>query len=156
VAGKRPLIEALRYGCPGLIYSTALTPACAAGILRALDILTREFGVLGSAMWQNHRRLREKLESRGFDLHPAAAPIAAIRCLSPAHTIALAKAFWDAGILTTPFVPPSLPPGQGVLRLIVGAKLSGPALGEALSAVEGVRPGLGQPVVGEGMVGAGT
>ncbi len=138
IAGKRALIEALRYCCPALIYSTALTPSCAGGVLAALDILRLEFGVLGKAMWQNHRRLQQMLQSRGFELHPAGAPIAAIRCLSPEHTIALARDFWRQAVLTTPFVPPSVPPGQGVLRLIAGAKLSEPALSQALEAVERV------------------
>lgn len=136
VAGKHALIDALRYSCPGLIYSTALPPACAAGTLRALELIQADFGTLGRAMWQNHRQLTRKLAECGFDLPTtAAAPIAAIRCPSPTDTIALAKKFWDQRILTTPFVPPSVPPGQGILRLIVGAKLRGPALSEVLAAV---------------------
>ena len=142
IAGKRALIESLRYSCSGLIYSTALPPVCAAGSLRALEIIGQDFGALGRALWQNHRQLAEKLEARGFQLQKGAAPIAAIRCPSPEQTIALAKEFWRQRILTTPFVPPSVPPGQGVLRLIVGAKLDGPALGQLLCALEGVAAGI--------------
>jgi 7-keto-8-aminopelargonate synthetase-like enzyme len=68
IAGKRALIEALRYSCPGLIYSTALPPVCAAGSLRALEIIGQDFAALGRALWQNHRQLAEKLAARGFQL----------------------------------------------------------------------------------------
>ena len=61
VAGKRCFIDALRYACPGLIYSTALPPACAAGLLATLDILRKEFPALSRRLWQNHQRLLEAL-----------------------------------------------------------------------------------------------
>jgi 7-keto-8-aminopelargonate synthetase-like enzyme len=135
IAGKTALVDALRYSCPGLIYSTALLPGAAAGVLCALEIIGNEFGRLGRAMWENHRLLLGALRQRGFDLWSGPAPIAAIHGGSAQDTIALAKQFFEHGILTTPFVPPSVPEGKGTLRLILGAKLdrrSIPALMEAL------------------------
>lgn len=124
VSGKSELIQHLRYGCPGLIYSTALTPAAAGGLLASISIILNEFRAMGKKMWDNHAILVSNLAKAGFKLKKAEAPIASIVCGSPERTVALAKHFFDKGVLTTPFIPPSVPPGQGVLRLIMGAKFS--------------------------------
>jgi 7-keto-8-aminopelargonate synthetase-like enzyme len=122
IAGKRGFIEYLRYACAGLIYSTALVPASAAGLLAAIGIVVNEFPTLSKRMWNNHKKLSSCLTNAGFTLANGEAPIASVRCTSPEQTIALAKLFFDHGILSTPFVPPSIPPGQGAVRLIIGAK----------------------------------
>jgi 7-keto-8-aminopelargonate synthetase-like enzyme len=123
IAGKKNFIDFFRYSCPGLIYSTALPPVCAAGVTEAIRIITGEFDRLGAAMWANHRRLVETLGRCGFTLNTGAAPIASLACGSALNTLALAKQFQEQRLLATPFIPPSVPPDQGVLRLIVGAKL---------------------------------
>ncbi len=139
VAGDPDSIEALRYACPGLIYSTALSPASAAGALAALNIIHGEFDRLGDLMWSNHRLLLECLREEGFRVMQGAAPIAGIQTGSTINTLALAKEFFAEGILATPFVPPSVPQEAGVLRCILGAKLAGSSLSELLQAVHRVR-----------------
>jgi 7-keto-8-aminopelargonate synthetase-like enzyme len=122
IAGKREYIEYLKYSCAGLIYSTALVPASAAGLLASVAIVRNTFPAIGKRMWTNHRNLVSCLVKAGFTLSRGEAPIASVRCGSPERTVTLAKLFFDNCILSTPFIPPSVPPGQGVLRLIVGAK----------------------------------
>jgi 7-keto-8-aminopelargonate synthetase-like enzyme len=138
VAGPHALIEALRYTCPGLIYSTALPPACIGGLLRTLEIITSDFGALRNSLWSHHALLTDRLLRHGFDLQRAEAPIASIRCGSTENTLRWAKTFFEHQILTTPFVPPSVPSGNGVLRLIVGAKLQEMAMAALMQALEGV------------------
>ena len=140
IAGKHLLVDALRYSCPGLIYSTALPPGCAGGLLCAIEIIRHEFGRIGAAMWQNHRHLLEAVRARGFDLRSGPAPIAAIQGGSAENTIALAREFFYHRILATPFVPPSVPDGKGTLRLILGAKLDGSGVKELMRAMESLAP----------------
>ncbi len=128
VAGPHALIDAFRYSCPALIYSTALPPASAGGVLRVLDIIRNDFARLKDTLQRNHSLLVETLRGLRFNLAPAQAPIAAIRCGSTEDTLRLAERFFEHHMLTTPFVPPSVPPSSGVLRLIVGAKLQDPAM----------------------------
>ncbi len=89
-------------------------------------------------MWANHRLLLSCLKECGFQLSGGAAPIASIQAGSTTSTLILAKEFSAKGILATPFVPPSVPHNAGVLRCIVGAKLSGLALDGLLDAVRQV------------------
>jgi 7-keto-8-aminopelargonate synthetase-like enzyme len=138
IAGRQMLVEALRYSCPGLIYSTALPPACAAGVLCALELVRNEFGRRGAAMWDNHRRLVEALRRGGFELRSGPAPIAAVHGGSAQNTLLLAREFFEHRILATPFVPPSVPDGEGTLRLILGAKLDDSGMNELMQAMGGV------------------
>jgi 7-keto-8-aminopelargonate synthetase-like enzyme len=135
VAGKKILIEALRYSCPGLIYSTALPPANAAGVLQALRIIRGEFGRLRSACQSNHALLLSALRANGFEARSDEAPIATLAGGTAENTIALAREFFHRRILTTPFVPPSVPEGKGVLRLIIGAKLNLLGMSELVQAL---------------------
>jgi len=138
VAGDLDLIEAIRYGCPGLIYSTALSPASVAGTLAALEIVSSEFGRLGDLMWKNHRLLLECLNEEGLPISQGPAPIASIRSGSATRTLGLAKDFFANGILATPFIPPSVPKDGGVLRCILGAKLTGPSLDDLIESIHRV------------------
>jgi 7-keto-8-aminopelargonate synthetase-like enzyme len=140
IAGNHFLVDALRYSCPGLIYSTALPPGCAGGVLCALQIIRHEFGRIGARMRDNHRRLLETLRRRQFDLRSGPAPIAAIHGGSAENTIALAREFFHHRILTTPFVPPSVPDGKGALRLILGAKLDEKGLKGLMRAMDSLSP----------------
>jgi glycine C-acetyltransferase len=140
IGGKHLLVEALRYSCPGLIYSTALSPGCAGGVLCVLEIIRNEFGRIGAAMRDNHRRLLETLRHRQFDLCSGPAPIAAIHGGSAENTISLAREFFNHRILTTPFVPPSVPDGKGTLRLILGAKLDDEGLKSLMRAMDSLSP----------------
>lgn len=122
IAGKANFINYLRYNCSGLIYSTALVPASAGGLLAAIAVIINEFPALGRKMWNNHTTLISQLTKAGFIINGGEAPIASILCGSSERTIMLAKLFFEHGILSTPFIPPSVPPEKGVLRLIIGAK----------------------------------
>jgi glycine C-acetyltransferase len=147
IAGNHLLVDALRYSCPGLIYSTALPPACAGGVLCALEIIRHEFGRIGAAMRENHRRLLETLRRRQFDLRSGPAPIAALHGGSAENTISLAREFFHHRILTTPFVPPSVPGGKGVLRLILGAKLDDEGLQGLMRAMDSLSPPESAPPI---------
>ena len=146
VAGDSQLIEALRYACPGLIYSTALTPASVAGSLAALEIIRNEFDRLGALMWKNHTALVGFLNEQGYALNHGVAPIAGILAGSTINTLGLAKRFFAQHILATPFVTPSVPRGQGVLRCILGAKFGGLAVEDLRQALSRVGPSTSTPV----------
>jgi 7-keto-8-aminopelargonate synthetase-like enzyme len=65
-------------------------------------------------------------------------PILSIRTGAMRDTLGLAKAFFDRGMVTTPFVEPSVPPGKGVLRLIPGAGVSRQTCEEAAARIGGI------------------
>lgn len=124
ISGKEGLIDYLKYYCPHLVYSTALTPAVLAGTEAVLDIIHSEFGVFKGKLVTYQQEIYESLVEGGFTVVPGEAPINSIHSGSKEATFMLAKKFYDKGILSTPFIEPSVPIGEGRVRLIAGANLT--------------------------------
>jgi 7-keto-8-aminopelargonate synthetase-like enzyme len=123
VAGKREIIDCLRYRTGGLIYSTALPPIIIAGLLKVLDIIETDYDAISKRMWQYKGMIETALRESGFTLSAGKAPITSILCGSDYDTIALAKKLYYNHIITTPFISPSVPRGDGTVRIIAGANL---------------------------------
>ncbi|MDD3626759.1 MAG: pyridoxal phosphate-dependent aminotransferase family protein [bacterium] len=123
IAGKKEFIEFLKYSCSGLIYSTALPPVVLAGLLKVIDILNNDHEKILNRMWDYKHRISDALKETGFTLSDGAAPITSIIGGSLENTVKIAKALFKNSILSTPFVPPSVPPNGGKVRLIAGANL---------------------------------
>ena len=120
VGGKAEVMEKLRYYCPHLIYSTAITPPTLGGVNGILDVYEREFTELSATLW----RYKQKLSQSHADFLPAAAPICALLCREKEKTVLTAKKLYENGITSTPFIEPSVPRNQGVVRLIANAGLT--------------------------------
>ncbi|MBN2440386.1 MAG: pyridoxal phosphate-dependent aminotransferase family protein [Spirochaetales bacterium] len=125
ITGSKKFIDYIRYSTPGLIYSTALPPAIIAGICKVLDIIQSDFNTLSSRMWEYKKMIQSALSKAGYHLSNGEAPITSINCNSTHDTILLTKKLFMEHIIATPFIPPSVPPGSGKVRIIAGANRKG-------------------------------
>ena len=123
VSGNKDLIDYMRYSCSGLIYSTALPPSVIAGVNKILDIIHNDFPGLSEKMWNYKKMVSGSLKANGFKVVEGEAPITSIDGGNMENTIKLSMDLFHAGILSTPFVEPSVPPNAGKVRLIAGANL---------------------------------
>ena len=123
ISGKKTLIEYLKYYSPHLIYSTSIPPSILAGIEKAICIIEEEFEALGNKMWKYRNKLRDALIKLGYNVRPSSAPITSIVTGTSVETLLFAKELYNKNILATPFIYPSVPENQGVIRLIAGANL---------------------------------
>ncbi len=123
ISGKKGLIDYLKYYCPHLVYSTALTPSVLAGTEAVLSIIQSEFGVIKQRLVTYQQAIYESLIEGGFTLAASEAPINSIQSGSKESTFILAKKLYEQGILCTAFIEPSVPVGDGRVRLIAGANL---------------------------------
>ena len=121
IAAGSNIISALRYRSSGLMYSTGLPPAAAAGVLWALDRLTSGFASLRARLDENRAALSAAIEKTGLRTTDSATPLIAVQCGTMRETILFAKKLYDNGIVATPFVEPSVAPNRGVVRIIPGA-----------------------------------
>lgn len=135
IGGKKRLIEYLKYYCPHLVYSTALTPAALAGTEAVLDIIHAEYGGIKEKLALYKKIISESLLEGGFTVVAGEAPINSIRSDSKENTLHIAKKFYEKGILTTPFIEPSVPLNKGRVRLIAGANLSQDTIAEAAAII---------------------
>jgi 7-keto-8-aminopelargonate synthetase-like enzyme len=136
VSGEKRLIDYLKYYCSHLVYSTALTPAVLAGTEAVLDIIHSEFGVIKGRLVTNQLEIYESLVEAGFSVVPSAAPINSIKSGSKEATFILAKKLYEKGILSTPFIEPSVPINEGRVRLIAGANLTQDIIAEAVEIIK--------------------
>ena len=135
IAGRKSLIDYLRYYCSHLVYSTALPPAVLAGVKAVIDIINEKFGILSARMWRYKNMLTNCLLSNHFNLTGGEAPITSVIGGSTEETLLLARLFFEHRILCTPFVEPSVPRGKGTLRFIAGANLSERAVCSAIERI---------------------
>ncbi|MCK4667638.1 aminotransferase class I/II-fold pyridoxal phosphate-dependent enzyme [Candidatus Dependentiae bacterium] len=132
ISGKKELIRALRYSCSGLIYSTALPPPVIQGLLKVLEILKEESVQILKKMWKYKKLISKTLKEVGFKLAEGSAPITSIIGGDTKTTVEITKALFKGKILTTPFVPPSVPNNSGKIRIIAGANLKKSSIDQAL------------------------
>ncbi|MDX1314510.1 MAG: pyridoxal phosphate-dependent aminotransferase family protein [Eudoraea sp.] len=132
VGGRRSLMNYLKYYSSHLVYSTALPPHVLAGLEECLSIIDLEFGDLSARMWSNRNRIRDALIKNGYKLADAEAPIVSVQTGETENTLMFAKNLFMNGIISTPFVYPSVPKGKGIVRLIAGANLSEEALNRVI------------------------
>ncbi len=123
ICGKAPMLQWMKYYSSNLVYSTSVLPSILAGVDKALDLVETGFPELSKRMWGAKRYVENALVEAGFNLTNGRAPITSIKAGDITATIRLAKKFWDARIMTTPFVYPSVPPTEGRIRLIAGANM---------------------------------
>ncbi len=132
ISGKKTLIDYLKYYSPHLIYSTSITPPILAGIEKAICIIEEEFEALGNKMWKYRNKLRDALIELGYNVRSSSAPITSIITGTSVDTLLFAKKLYEKNILATPFIYPSVPENQGVIRLIAGANLEEQTIDRAI------------------------
>ncbi|AET67672.1 7-keto-8-aminopelargonate synthetase-like enzyme [Desulfosporosinus orientis DSM 765] len=140
ISGSKKLMDYLKYYCSHLVYSTALPPAALAGTGAVLEIINSEFPGIKKTMDSYQRQIYQALLAAGFKAADSATPINSIQTGSKENTFALAKAFFDQGILITPFIEPSVPFNEGRVRLIAGANLSQDSIKKVLDTIKRLGP----------------
>ncbi|GAB1366687.1 hypothetical protein MASR1M36_15580 [Candidatus Cloacimonadaceae bacterium] len=101
-----------------MLYSTALPPALIAGTQKALEIVDKEGARLVQKLLDNKRYLWERLDKHGFQVLKGEASICSLLAGSTEKTLRIYQALFDARILTTPFIYPSVAKNKGVIRMI--------------------------------------
>ncbi len=124
VCSSYVIIEFLRYSSQGLLYSTAIPPTLIAGTIKALEIVERSGAEMVMALSDNKRYLCESLDKHGFRILPGEANICSLLGGANEITFRIYMALFEAKILTTPFVYPSVAKNKGVIRMIPRLDLS--------------------------------
>jgi 8-amino-7-oxononanoate synthase len=116
VAGRRDLIEWLVNRARSYVFSTALPPAVAAAATAALKIVHDE----PQRRWELLDRaamVRKKLSEQGWNVGRSASQIIPIYIGQPERTMQLAQKLRERGLLVPGIRPPSVPPGESLLRI---------------------------------------
>jgi 8-amino-7-oxononanoate synthase len=116
IASDFETIDYLKHHSRALIFSASMSPANAAAVLAALDIMIREPERI-SNLWHNTERMKRGLQSLGFDLGASETPILPVYVRDLMLTFRLCKRLEQEGVFVNPVVSPAVPPGRELIRI---------------------------------------
>ena len=116
IASDAATIDYLRHHSRPLIFSASMSPANAAAVMAALNIMLSEPERMAQ-LWHNTERLKQGLVSLGYDLGMSATPILPVHCRDMMTAFKFCKRLDEEGVFVNPVVPPAVPPGQELMRV---------------------------------------
>ncbi len=149
IAGSAALIDFVRSFGSGFIFTTALPPAIAAGVLASIEVVRgQEGGAMRAKHQQNTRSLMAKLREAGLPVMPSQSHIVPVLVGDPV----LCKDASDMllneyGIYVQPINYPTVPKGKERLRITPSPEHTDEMMDELVCALEKVweKLGLGLP-----------
>ncbi|TWI88044.1 serine palmitoyltransferase [Chitinophaga japonensis] len=135
LASDSDTIEYLKHSARSLIFSASMTPAAAASVLAALDIIETEPEHI-EKLWANTNYAKELLLEEGFELGPTASPIVPVYVRDHEKTFAIAKLLQDNGLFVNPVVAPAVPADATMLRFSLMATHTFSQIDEAVDKLQ--------------------
>ena len=115
VSAKSGVAEYIRHKASAFIFTAALPPASAAGVLAGLDILINDTE-RRNRLHDNTAYIKRAFFDMGLQVNNNPIPIVPIRIGDEAVTLYLNRLLFDDGILTGVAVSPVVPPLQAMIR----------------------------------------
>jgi 8-amino-7-oxononanoate synthase len=116
IASDAQTIDYLKHHSRALIFSASMSPANAAAVLAALQIMLQEPERVAQ-LWRNTRRMKQGLRSLGFSLGDSETPILPVYCRDLMLAFKMCKRLQEEGLFVNPVVSPAVPPGQELIRI---------------------------------------
>jgi 8-amino-7-oxononanoate synthase len=142
MTGPRAVINYVKHHGRPFIFTAALPAMQVAVALEALNIMEAE-PQHRERLQQNATQLRQGLSALGFDTLGSESQIVPVLIGPDELTVTFWKGLWEAGIFTTPALPPGVPPGQSIIRTSVNANHTPEQIERLLEAFATVGRGLG-------------
>jgi 8-amino-7-oxononanoate synthase len=117
---NHPQLDLVRYASRPYIFTASPSPSTIASTRTALAIL-RARSELRSRLWENARRLYQRLAELNFVLGPEVSPIIAVRFPNPEQAVLLRDGLLERGVYVNLVLPPATPDGGALLRCSVSA-----------------------------------
>jgi glycine C-acetyltransferase len=134
IASDRAITDYLYQRARPFMFSTGhLSPAVAAGLVAALDLLRSQPERL-TRLWSNAAFFRDGLQRLGFNTGVSVTPIIPVLVGTAAQAMALGRELRAAGVYAQAFAFPVVPQGAARVRCIVSAAHTPADLDEALAA----------------------
>lgn len=120
IASDAATIDYLKHHSRPLIFSASMSPANAAAVLAALQIMLEEPERIAQ-LWRNTRRMQQGLRDLGFNLGDSKTPILPVHCGSLKLAFKMCKRLQEEGVFVNPVVSPAVAPGQELIRISLRA-----------------------------------
>ncbi len=141
IAGRRALVDLLRYSVPGFVYSVGLAPPLAAASLAALEIMQAEPERV-ARLQHNARLFLTLAREAGFDTgNSAGLGIVPVILGSSIRAARMAAALFAQGINVQPILFPVVPERSARLRFFLSADHNAAELARTVAALVAARDG---------------
>lgn len=122
IAGKKALIDYLKYTTPGFVYSAGITPANAAAALASLELLNHSNQRV-LRLQNNADDFRQLALDRKLNIGPSVdTPIVPVILGDSEKAIRVADRLFHASINVHPMFYPSVPQGEARLRFFISSE----------------------------------
>ena len=136
LAGRECLIEYLRYNLPGFVFSVGISPALAAGTLKAIRQLRHNPAIMAD-LRRNIRCFAECAQKHGFDICLAGeTAILPVLVGKDEDAFALSNEMRRRGVFVPPAVFPAVPRNKARLRFCVISEHKPEQIERALDVLE--------------------
>lgn len=116
IASDAVTVDFLKHNSRSLIFSASMSPANAAAVLAALQIMIQEPERIAQ-LWRNTKRMKDGLLALGYDLGASETPILPVYCRELVATFTLCKRLAEEGVFVNPVVSPGVAPGHELIRV---------------------------------------
>jgi 8-amino-7-oxononanoate synthase len=116
IASDAETIDYLKHHSRPLIFSASMSPANAAAVLAALNIMVHEPERVAQ-LWRNTRRMKQGLRELGYNLGDSETPILPVYCRNLMVAFKVCKRLQEEGLFVNPVVSPAVAPGQELIRI---------------------------------------
>lgn len=123
VAGKKDMVEFIKYNARSFIYSTSLSPSTTASLITAVDIATEE-SFRRANLWKVTNYLREGLQAQGYNTGPSESPIIPVIMEDDAKMFEMVIGLDQDDIFASPVIYPACPKKEPRVRISLNAEHS--------------------------------
>jgi glycine C-acetyltransferase len=120
VAGSRRLYNYLKGFARARVFSCALAPVVAAGVLKSLELAQAEPG-LRDRLWANVRHIRGRLEEAGVDVGDSTSQIIPIMVRNDRRVFEICHRLLRAGVYLQPVIYPAVAKHRSRFRVSISA-----------------------------------
>ena len=120
VAGRKELIDWLRQRGRPFLFSNALSPCEAAGVLKAVELLEKSEDLVNK-VWENSKYFKASMKELGFDIGNSATPITPIMLGEAQTAHGMSKRLFEEGVFAMALGYPTVPKGKARIRVMVSA-----------------------------------
>jgi 8-amino-7-oxononanoate synthase len=115
IAGDRSTVEFIKHQARSLLFSAGTTPASAATVIAALEVMKEEPERF-EQLWENTVYARNLLVQEGFDIGDSSTPIIPIKVGTDTAAYQYFALMLEKGIYVNCVVTPAVKPGEAILR----------------------------------------
>lgn len=120
VAGSKVLIDYMKQRARPFLFSTPMSPADAAALIKVVDILSKD-DMLVKKLWENGNYIKAKLNSFGFNTGHSQTPITPVIIGDEKTTMDFSHMLFEEGVFAQGIVYPTVAKGSARIRVMVSA-----------------------------------